>query len=120
MCQESYAVTAEKTTGTKMKHCEMSEQCVDDVYCNCPCEQCQQTLCYRPGCSCSKRHASSNWSGELWIDDEGFANFKFHIQGGQFTDAREALRKFIACLQDRLDKAERCPFYQPEQEATVA
>jgi hypothetical protein len=50
------------------------------------------------------------YSGDLWIDEEGNANFKFHITGGSFTDARHALEKFIACLQNKLTRGEECPY----------
>lgn len=51
------------------------------------------------------------YSGELWIDDNG-TNFKFHIMGGNFISAREALIKFIECLQTKLTDEERCPYYE--------
>ena len=35
-------------------HCLLSEQCVEDIYCNCPCFDCQKTDCFRPGCHCKK------------------------------------------------------------------
>lgn len=50
------------------------------------------------------------YSGDLWIDDDGSANFKFHIEGGDFTAARHALQKFISCLQNRLDRGVECPY----------
>ena len=37
-------------------HCGQSEPCADDVYCNCWCQQCVRTECYRPGCQCQKSH----------------------------------------------------------------
>lgn len=37
-------------------HCGESEQCADDVYCNCPCVQCELQSCHRPGCQCKKEH----------------------------------------------------------------
>jgi len=52
-------------------------------------------------------------SGELWIDEEGNANFKFHIEGGSFSEAREALTKFISVLQERLARETDCPYYEP-------
>jgi hypothetical protein len=54
------------------------------------------------------------YSAELWIDEEGYTNFKWHIEGGSFTDARKVLVKFIECLQTRLETGERCPFYERE------
>lgn len=54
-------------------------------------------------------------SGELWIDPDGTANFIFHIESGDFLDAQQALRKFINCLQQKLDNAKKCPAYEPEQ-----
>lgn len=68
-----------------------------------------------------RNEASNNlterqYSGELWIDEDGMANFKWHIGGGSFPDAREALVKFIECLTHRLQNEENCPFYTaPEQ-----
>jgi hypothetical protein len=55
------------------------------------------------------------YSGELWLDPDGTANFKWHIEGGTFLDAREALVKFIACLQSRLNNEQKCPMYRPNQ-----
>ena len=54
------------------------------------------------------------YSGELWIDDKGETNFKFHIMGGNFLSAREALVKFIECLQQRLIEEEKCPYYEQQ------
>jgi hypothetical protein len=53
------------------------------------------------------------YRGEVWIDEAGEANFRFHIAGGSFGEAREALARMIGVMQDRLDNAERCPFYEP-------
>lgn len=50
------------------------------------------------------------YSGDLWIDKDDIVNFRFHIEGGNFTAARHALEKFIACLQERLNRGEECPF----------
>lgn len=56
------------------------------------------------------------YSGELWIDEDGSANFRFHIEGGSFLDAQDALNKFITVLQSRLDNAKKCPFYKEKPE----
>jgi hypothetical protein len=40
----------------EMGHCKISEQCVTDIYCHCPCKQCQAQDCFRPECSCSRVH----------------------------------------------------------------
>lgn len=58
----------------------------------------------------SEGEAGRQYSGDLWIDADGTANFKFHIEGGDFTSARHALEKFIAGLQDKLNRAETCPY----------
>ncbi len=55
------------------------------------------------------------YSGDLWLDDDGTANFKFHIEGGDFTAARHVLEKFIACLQDKLSRAGDCPYFEKEK-----
>jgi len=60
------------------------------------------------------------YHGELWLDKDGTANFKFHIEGGDFTSAREALVAFIACLQERLERQTECPYYQQKTRATTA
>jgi hypothetical protein len=39
------------------RHCEKTEPCVDDVYCNCDCVDCEKMPCYRPGCRCKRSHA---------------------------------------------------------------
>lgn len=43
----------------KKRHCEATEPCCDDVYCNCSCDACNAMECFRPGCSnsrgCKKR-----------------------------------------------------------------
>lgn len=55
------------------------------------------------------------YSGELWIDEDGSVNFKWHIEGGNFLEAREVLVKFIECLQSRLDSERKCPFYESSE-----
>lgn len=55
------------------------------------------------------------YSGELWLDPDGTANFKWHIEGGDFLAAREVLVKFIACLQSRLDSEQKCPYYEARE-----
>ncbi len=59
------------------------------------------------------------YSAELWMDEEGYANFKWHIEGGDFLDAREVLVKYISCLQSRLDKEHKCPFYKKDKAALL-
>lgn len=59
--------------------------------------------------------AGRRYSGELWLDLDGTANFKWHIEGGDFLSAREVLVKFIACLQSRLDSEQKCPFYESRE-----
>lgn len=50
------------------------------------------------------------YRGDLWIDPDGTTNFKFHIPGGDFIAASCVLQKFIKCLQDKLIRAEDCPY----------
>lgn len=38
------------------EHCMKSEQCADDLHCNCPCDSCMVQVCHRPYCTCSRRH----------------------------------------------------------------
>lgn len=53
------------------QHCEKSEQCVDDTYCNCSCEECMKTSCFRPGCTCKKSHgARDDMDDEFMFDVE--------------------------------------------------
>lgn len=54
------------------------------------------------------------YSGELWIDENGETNFKFHVIGGNFLDAQQALLKFVECIQERLDNAQKCPYFEEE------
>lgn len=57
---------------------------------------------------------ASVW-GELFIDAAGGTNFKFH-SGSDFQFARESLRKFVSIIQQRIDTAKECPFYEPEKQ----
>lgn len=53
--------------------------------------------------------------GELFIDAAGGTNFKFHVEKGiDFQHARECLRRFVSIIQQRIDTAKECPFYEPE------
>jgi hypothetical protein len=54
------------------------------------------------------------YSGELWIDDAGEANFRFHVSGGTFLEAKAALEKFRDLIQWRLDNAAACPFHESD------
>ncbi len=48
-------------------HCRLTEPCVEDVYCNCSCEKCNETICHRPGCSsdrCKKIHVGD----QRWVN----------------------------------------------------
>lgn len=65
-----------------------------------------------PNRECERLIPIAQLSGELWLDADGNTNFKFHIQGGDFTPAKEALQKFIVCLQSKLDDEEKCPYYE--------
>lgn len=53
--------------------------------------------------------------GELFVDAAGGVNFKFH-SGSDFQLARRSLRKFVSIVQQRIDTARECPFYEPEGE----
>ena len=60
-----------------------------------------------------KAFESRQYSGVLWIDDsDGSVNFKFHVSGGDFLSAREAMIKFRDVIQARLDSETRCPYYE--------
>jgi hypothetical protein len=48
------------------------------------------------------------------IDTKGSVSFKFHVQHGDFQEAREALKKFIEVMQQRFNEQESCPYYEPE------
>ena len=51
--------------------------------------------------------------GELYIDDEGEPHFICHTPAGMsFIEAHEGLIKFIAILQNQVDKQEECPYYE--------
>lgn len=53
----NYWLKKHEERGFKLnKHCEATEQCADDVYCNCWCRACATQPCHRPGCDCSKEH----------------------------------------------------------------
>lgn len=56
--------------------------------------------------------------GELYIDAAGGSNFRFHVEHGDFTTAKKALEKFVVAIQQRLEYAPRCPFYEEEIKAT--
>lgn len=59
-----------------------------------------------------ERIEGRRYSGLLWIDDkDNSTNFKFNIAGGDFASARQALVRFIAVLQKRLDEEAKCPFH---------
>jgi len=52
--------------------------------------------------------------GELFIDVAGGTNFKFHVEKGvDFQRARDGLQRFVSIIQQRIDTAEKCPFYEP-------
>jgi hypothetical protein len=52
-------------------------------------------------------------SAQLWLDKDENVNFKFHLIHATFEEGREALKKFIALMQSRLDDQKKCPFYKP-------
>jgi hypothetical protein len=56
-----------------------------------------------------------NWRlyGELYLDAEGEAHFICHTKDDDFQATRRALKKFIALLQDQLDRERECPFFKP-------
>lgn len=41
-------------------HCNETVKCSDNVYCNCFCEHCSGTDCFRPNCLCNKSHLMRN------------------------------------------------------------
>lgn len=54
--------------------------------------------------------------GELFITAAGSVSFKFHVEKGVgFQQARESLRRFVYIIQQRIDTAKECPFYEPEK-----
>ena len=70
-------------------------------------------VAYRATLSELKEEAAvkcARYGGHLWLDEDGTANFKFHIAGGDFATARFALEKFIECLQDKLNRGMDCPY----------
>ena len=75
---------------------------------------------YRPLPSGTKKESSIPadapiW-GEVYVDQTGLdINFRFHVdEGVGFNKARATLRKFIIIMQQRLDNAPDCPFYEEE------
>lgn len=52
--------------------------------------------------------------GELFIDAAGGSNFKFHC-GTDFRQAKIALEKFASIIQQRIDTAKECPFYEQDK-----
>lgn len=51
--------------------------------------------------------------GELFIDEQGAANFRFHVEEGVgFLKAQEALKRFSELVYGRLTNARKCPFYE--------
>lgn len=59
--------------------------------------------------------------GEVYVDQTGLdINFRFHVEKGVgFTNARAMLRRFIISMQQRLDNANECPFYEEEINETA-
>lgn len=37
-------------------HCQKTEECTKDIYCNCSCPQCNKQDCFRPGCKKDKNN----------------------------------------------------------------
>lgn len=55
--------------------------------------------------------------GELFIDKAGGTNFKFHVENGiEFDRARESLKRFVVIIQQKIDTAENCPWFEPEEQ----
>ena len=48
------------------QHCELTEPCVEDVYCNCGCIKCSEADCYRPGCKRTKGCAKVHVGDHRW------------------------------------------------------
>jgi hypothetical protein len=60
----------------------------------------------------ARRLEGRKYWGLLWIDEkDNSTNFKFNIEGGDFPSARDALTRFIAVMQKRLDNEKKCPNY---------
>lgn len=58
--------------------------------------------------------------GELFISAAGTTNFKFHVEKGvDFQQARECLIRFVRIIQQRIDTAKECPFYEPERNKAI-
>lgn len=81
---------------------------------------------YRPLREGSKKESSIPvdapvW-GEVYVDQTGIdINFRFHVEKGVgFDNARTMLRKFIITMQQRLDNAEGCPFFEEEIKTLAA
>ena len=54
--------------------------------------------------------ASETLHGELHIDEQGNAHFMCHTPGGwSFAEVKTGIEKFIAVLQDQLDREHECP-----------
>lgn len=49
--------------------------------------------------------------GELYLDAKGEAHFICHDKGDDFLATKEALLKFIALLQEKVNSEKNCPFY---------
>jgi hypothetical protein len=49
--------------------------------------------------------------GELWVDVEGQVNFKFHTERN-FIRSKKALQRFARVIQERIDRAKDCPFFE--------
>jgi hypothetical protein len=48
---------------------------------------------------------------DLWIDSKGEAHFTCHTKNEDFESTKEAFQKFIALLQDQVNRERKCPFY---------
>lgn len=53
--------------------------------------------------------------GELWIDKNGEPHFLCHIEGENFSEAKVAIEKFIAVLQQQIDNEEHCPYWEAKE-----
>lgn len=58
----------------------------------------------------SKVPGSAVLYGELYLDANGKAHWVVHTKDTDFRATEIAIEKFIALLQDQIDRKEECPF----------
>jgi len=50
--------------------------------------------------------------GELYLDSNNEAHFICHTKDDDFQKTKMAIQKFIALLQDQLNREKECPFFK--------